>query len=62
MRFQVGDVIRLKKGHFVRDRRPNDYKILRIEEGEPDYPRIKCENCDNWIFKASSLRLVRRQQ
>ena len=63
MRFQVGDIVRIRKGHSAKRERPHDYTIRSIgyNGGAISDPAcINITDCDNWIFKPSSLRLVRR--
>ena len=63
MRFNVGDIVRVKKGHRARKDLPNSYKIASLGSGpdnNPNYARIKLAGDDRWLFRESTLRLVRR--
>ena len=63
MRFRIVDIVRVKKDHRARKDLPNSYEITRINDGDDDNPnfaRIKLANDDRWLFRESTLRLVRR--
>ena len=64
MRFLVGDIVRIRKGHRAKESYPRDYTIRSIgyTGTSPDPACIKITVCFGWLFRPSSLRLVRRSQ